>query len=73
MSEGQKKRRNELLDELKAAADEWYKAESSRIEDEVEFMKSVMRGRTGSERLSGQTQARMGVLAVDDIKTFLTG
>lgn len=73
MSEAQKKKRDKLLDELKQAADEWYQAETSRIEDETEFMKSFMRGRTGSDRLADKNTQQMGILAVDDIRTFLTG
>lgn len=68
-----KDRRNQLLDELKSAADEWYKRESKRVEDEVSFMKSFMRGRTGSERLAASSTERMGVYAEDSINVFLLG
>jgi hypothetical protein len=44
--------RNQILDELKQALDEWHDHETQRIDDEVTFVKSVLRGRTGSERLS---------------------
>lgn len=66
-------RRNELLDELKSAADEWYEREKKRIEDEVSFMKSFMRGRTGSERLAGSSTEQMGVYAENSINVFLAG
>ena len=68
-----KERRDELLDQLKSAADEWYEREKARIEDEVSFMKSFMRGRTGSERLSTASSERMGAYAVDNIGAFLSG
>lgn len=66
-------RRNQLLDELKTAADQWYSAEKKRIDDEVAFMKSVLRGRTGSDRLSRSNTSRGTVLVVDDITSFLAG
>lgn len=73
MTDERSKRRNEYLDKLKSAADEWYKNETRRIQDEVEFMRSWMRGRTGSDRLAKKNQARSEVLAINDIGTFLTG
>lgn len=66
-------RRNQLLDELKTATDEWYEAEEKRITDEVSFVKSVLRGRTGSERLNRTNTAEARVLVIDDIQSFLTG
>lgn len=65
--------RNQLLDRLKTAFDEWYDTEHSRLEDEATFLKSVLRGRTGSERLSRSNTAEAEVLVVNDISTFLTG
>ncbi len=66
-------RRNALLDQLKAAVDDWHEAESKRITDEAEFVKSVMRGRTGSERANRSNTAAARVLVIDDIQSFLTG
>lgn len=66
-------RRNQLLDDLKTAADQWYAAEKKRIDDEVTFMKSVLRGRTGSDRLSRSNTSRATVLVIDDINSFLAG
>ncbi len=65
--------RNELLDDLKEAVDEWYDAEKKRIEDEVTFVKSVLRGRTGSERLARANTREAQILVIDDINTFLAG
>jgi hypothetical protein len=64
--------RNEILDELKEALDSWHETEISRIDDEVEFVKSVLRGRTGSERLSRNTEEAR-ILVIDDITSFLAG
>ena len=66
-------RRDQLLDELKSATDEWYKAEKKRIEDEVLFLKSVLRGRTGSDRLNRTNTTQAAVLVIDDITSFLAG
>jgi hypothetical protein len=68
-----KERRDQLLDDLKAALDEWAEAEEQRIEDEVAFVKSVLRGRTGSERLARANTREAEVLVVDDITSFLAG
>lgn len=65
--------RNQLLDRLNTAFDEWYDAEHSRLEDEATFLKSVLRGRTGSERVSRTNTAEAEVLVVNDISSFLTG
>jgi hypothetical protein len=65
--------RNALLDELKDALDDWHDQEIKRIDDEVTFAKSVLRGRTGSERLSRSNTAEARVLVVDDINSFLAG
>jgi hypothetical protein len=65
--------RNEKLDRLKEALDEWYERERSRYEDEATFLKSVLRGRTGSERLSRENTTEAEVLVTDDITSFLAG
>jgi hypothetical protein len=65
--------RNQILDELKQALDEWHDHETQRIDDEVTFVKSVLRGRTGSERLSRSNTSEARVLVIDDINSFLAG
>lgn len=65
--------RNQLLDELKSALQEWRDKEIERIDDEVTFVKSVLRGRTGSERLSRSNTEEARLLVIDDIASFLTG
>jgi len=67
------KARNDKLDRLKSALDEWYGREKSRLEDEATFLKSVLRGRTGSERLSRENTSEAEVLVSDDISSFLGG
>lgn len=65
--------RNAKLDRLKEAVDDWYDREKSRLEDEATFLKSVLRGRTGSERLSRENTSEAEVLVTDDITSFLAG
>lgn len=66
-------RRNELLDDLLDALNEWYDAEEQRINDEVDFVKSFLRGRTGSERLQRANTREAEILVIDDITSFLAG
>lgn len=72
-SQSQKDERDARLDRLKQALDEWHSKETQRLEDEATFLKSVLRGRTGSDRLSRQNTAQAEVLVVDDITSFLAG
>jgi len=66
-------RRNAILEELETAVEDWFRVEEKRITDEVAFVKSVLRGRTGSERLSRSNTAEANVLVRDDINSFLSG
>lgn len=66
-------RRDQILDEVKAAADSWFGEEKKRIDDEVTFLKSVLQGRTGSSRLARSNTAQASFLVVDDITSFLAG
>jgi len=66
-------RRNALLDELKSAVDAWAESEEKKVKDEITFMKSVLRGRTGSERLARSNTTEARVLVINDISSFLTG
>lgn len=65
--------RDAQLDRLKEAFDDWYSREKSRLEDESTYLKSVLRGRTGSERLAQENTTEAEVLVVNDIESFLAG
>ncbi len=65
--------RNEILNELENAVTAWHERETKRIRDEEAFLKSVLRGRTGSERLRRTNTERARVLVLDDITSFLSG
>lgn len=65
--------RNAKLDRLKDAFDQWYNDEHDRLTNESTFLKSVLRSRTGSERLSRSNTTEAEVLVTNDIESFLTG
>lgn len=65
--------RNAQLDRLKTAFDEFYNDEHDRLTNESTFLKSVLRGRTGSERLSRSNTTEAEVLVVNDVESFLSG
>jgi hypothetical protein len=65
--------RNARLDELLQAVREWHERERARLEGDSTFMKSVLRGRTGSERLHRANTSQAERLASDDIDSFLAG
>ncbi len=73
MPDDRTEERDARLDRLQEAFDEWYDSERQRLEDEATFLKSVLRGRTGSERLSRENTTEAEVLVVNDITSFLTG
>jgi hypothetical protein len=45
-----KAKRDANLDTLKSAVKEWGAKEKTRLENEVKFMRAVLKGRTGSEK-----------------------
>lgn len=65
--------RNQLLDRLQRSFNEWHDREKSRLEDEATFLKSVLRGRTGSERVARANTTEAEVLVINDITSFLAG
>jgi len=69
----QREDRDARLDRLQSALDDWHTAERKRLEDEATYLKSILRGRTGSERLARENTAEAEVLVIDDITSFLAG
>jgi hypothetical protein len=65
--------RDARLDALKKAVKDWSTKEKKRLEDEVKFLKSVLKGRTGAGRLTNQNVADSSKFVVDEISQFLTG
>lgn len=65
--------RNTRLRELLTAVREWHESERTRLENEVEFMKSVLRGRTGAERLRAGTATELQGVVANELQMFLAG
>lgn len=65
--------RNAILDELEQAVEDWYGRERQRVEDDVTFLKSVLRGRTGSESVARANTATARVLVLTSVDAFLAG
>lgn len=66
-------RRDQLLDQLQEAVDEWGDNQEAQVGDEVAFLKSVLKGRTGSERLAASNSSEGQALLSLEIDAFLTG
>lgn len=69
----QKNRRDALLDELLEAFEQWHDKETERVDREVRYLKSVLRGRTGSDRLGSSSTEEAAQIVQNDIDAFLTG
>lgn len=65
--------RNQKLDRLQRALEEWYGVEEKRLKDEATYLRSVLKGRTGSERLARANTETAEVLVATDIQSFLAG
>jgi hypothetical protein len=68
-----KAERDARLNALKAAVTAWADKRTKYLNDQVTFSKRVLRGRTGSEKLTSTTVTLGKDLTVDAINTFLTG
>lgn len=65
--------RNARLDELVKATKTWASNKTKELKNQSAFAKRVLKGRTGSERLSNTTVVSASKLLVDEIEAFLTG
>jgi|PlaIllAssembly_1097288.scaffolds.fasta_scaffold01348_3 predicted PP-loop superfamily ATPase len=63
--------RAERLNQLKTAVDEWADREEKRLEDEVEFLQSMIDGHTASGSLSTGVTSQTSALIADEINEFL--
>lgn len=68
-----KEERDKRLEALKKATEEWAEQETKRLEDEVKFLKSVIKGRTGAGKLANQGVTDSKDLLVNKIGEFLEG
>jgi hypothetical protein len=65
--------RDKRLAELKSSTTKWADKEIKRLEDESEFLQSILKGRTGAGRLTSQNVSDSSKLVVDEISEFLEG
>lgn len=63
--------RNARLDALAAATNAWADKRTKEYTDKVATMKTILKGRTGSERLANATSLAASGLVVDEINAFL--
>jgi len=66
-----KKERDQNLDDLQKALDDWAKKEQDRLENEVKFMRSVLKGRTGSDTASTQNLSAASKLLENEVSAFI--
>jgi hypothetical protein len=65
--------RNNRLDQLSQAAQDWGKSQTDQLNNRVSSAKAILKGRTGSERLAQATVDATSSLVVAQINDFLTG
>jgi hypothetical protein len=65
--------RDARLDALDAAVREWGAKEKARLEDEVTFLKSVLKSRSGAGKLAGKNVEDAEFYLIDKISRFLEG
>lgn len=64
--------REDRLNALKDAVNEWADSETERLEAERDYLQSVLEGRTGSGQLSDHIEERVSALTQEEINAFLT-
>lgn len=63
--------RDENLDSLQEAVDDWGKREQDRLENEVKFMRATLKGRTGSEQAGTEALDAASDLLQTEIDDFI--
>jgi hypothetical protein len=63
--------RDANLDALQAAVDEWAESEITRLDNETQFLRAVLQGRTGSKELAQKNLASAGALLQAEIDAFI--
>ena len=63
--------REDRLNSLKDAVNEWADSETERLENERDFLQSVLEGRTNSGQLSAHITERASVLTEEEINAYL--
>jgi hypothetical protein len=68
-----KAERDARIDALLRAVNEWEVKRTAELEKRVSRAKRMLKGRTGSERLTNAVSEKTSALLVADINTFLVG
>lgn len=63
--------RDANLDTLKAAVDTWKDKEVTRLENEVKFMRAVLKGRTGSEKAGTENLNTLQEILKMEVEDFI--
>lgn len=63
--------RNQRLDDLQTATKEWAAESRKEIDNRIKAGKKILKGRTGSERLSDQNVQAGVSIVVEQINDFL--
>jgi hypothetical protein len=69
--EKRKAERDARLQKLADLTNSWAKSETDRLNQEADFLESILRGRTGAGRLTNQNVIDSSVLTVNEITDFL--
>ena len=68
-----KAERDANLDALQSAVEEWAAKEKTRIEEEIAFLRKVLKGRTGAEEANSTNLAASLELVTAEIDSFIIG
>jgi hypothetical protein len=68
-----KAERDANLDALQSAVEEWATKEKTRIEEEIAFLRKVLKGRTGAEEANSTNLAASLELVTAEIDSFIIG
>ena len=63
--------RDANLDTLKAAVKMWGDKEKTRLENEVKFMRAILKGRTGSEKAGTQNLNTLQEILKLEVEDFI--
>lgn len=63
--------RDANLDTLQTAVDTWKEKEVTRLENEVKFMRAVLKGRTGSEKAGTENLNTLQEILEMEVEDFI--
>lgn len=66
-----KEERDANLDKLLSAVQEWSNKEVTRLENEVKYMRAILKGR-GAQATGTRNLAKASALVVDEIDAFIS-